>query len=185
MWDKAIGFQTATHGGCLHPQLQQGQRQLRPVFEGVVGVEEEVLGGAVAAGDAQGGAGLTPTAPDPERTMAARRDEFLARLAAEFPAVIAGFGEYSSGLLHCEVGDFRQATERAMDAGRLWEAEGHFRLVAELLALAGPELRNALEISYLEDLALGEFTPARHLAIKERMPKHLRAILIGHHRDWQ
>ena len=91
--------------------------------------------------------------------MAAGRDEFLARLAAEFPDVIAGFGPYSAGLLHCEVGDFREATERAMDAGRLWEAERHFRLVAELLAVAGAELRNALEVSYLEDLALGEFTP--------------------------
>ena len=117
--------------------------------------------------------------------MSAGRDEFLARLAAEFPAVVAGFGESSSGLLHCEVADFMQATERAMDAGRLWEAQGHFRLVAELLAVAGPELRNAIEISYLEDLALGEFTPARYHAVRERMPQHLRAILIGYHRYWQ
>ena len=111
--------------------------------------------------------------------------KFLARLAAEFPDVIAGFGPYSAGLLHCEVGDFREATERAMDAGRLWEAERHFRLVAELLAVAGAELRNALEVSYLEDLALGEFTPRRHWAIRERMPTALRAVLVGHHAHWQ
>jgi hypothetical protein len=106
--------------------------------------------------------------------MGAGREEFLARLAAEFPHVLAGFGAYSPELLHCEVGDFRQATERAMDAGRLWEAERHFRLVEELLGLACPELRNALEVSYLEDLALGECTPARHRAVKERMPHALR-----------
>ena len=117
--------------------------------------------------------------------MGAGREDFLARLAADFPDVIAGFGPYSAGLLHCEVGDFRRATERAMDTGRLWEAEQHFRLVAELLAVAGPELRNALEVSYLEDLALGEFTPARHRAVRERMPRELRQVLIGHHAHWQ
>jgi hypothetical protein len=117
--------------------------------------------------------------------VGAGRDEFLARLAADFPEVVAGFGRYSAGLLHCEVADFRRATEQAMDAGRLWEAEGHFRLVAELLALAGPNLRNALEVSYLEDLARGEFTPARHRAVQERMPQPLRQVLIGHHPRWQ
>jgi hypothetical protein len=104
--------------------------------------------------------------------MSAGRDEFLRRLSADFPEVINGFGRHSVGLLHCEVGDFRQATERAMDAGRGWEAERHFRIVAELLAAAGPELRNALEVSYLEDLALGEFTAARHWAVKERMSRN-------------
>ncbi len=117
--------------------------------------------------------------------MAAGRDEFLARLAAEFPDVIAVFGPCSAGLLHCEVGDFREATERAMDAERLWEAERHFRLVAKLLAVAGAELRNALEVSYLEDLALGEFTPQRHRAIRERMPAALRAVLVGHLAHWR
>jgi hypothetical protein len=117
--------------------------------------------------------------------MRAGREDFLARLAADFPDVVASFGSYSAGLLHCEVGDFRRATERALDTGRLWEAEQHFRLVEELLAVADPELRNALEVSYLEDLALGECTPARHQAVKERMPKALRQILIGHHERWR
>jgi hypothetical protein len=119
------------------------------------------------------------------KKMKAGRDDFLARLAAEFPDVIAGFGPYSAGLLHCEVADFRRATERAMDAGRLWEAERHFRLVEELLAVACPELRNALEVSYLEDLALGECTPARHRAVKERMPRALRQVVIGFHEQWR
>ena len=117
--------------------------------------------------------------------MTIGRDEFLARLSAEFPDVVAEFGRYSSGLLHCEVGDFRQATERAMDEGRLWEAERHFRLVAELLAASDPELRNALEVSYLEDLAFGECTPARRQAVKERMPSALRPVLIGFRKQWR
>jgi hypothetical protein len=113
------------------------------------------------------------------------RKEFLARLCADFPEAAAGIRADEAGLLHCEVAAFRRATEEAMDAARLWEAERHFRLVEELLAVAGPELRNALEVSYLEDLALGECTPARHRAIKERMPQSLRQILIEHHEQWR
>lgn len=72
-----------------------------------------------------------------------------------------------------------------MDSGRLWDTERHFQLVAELLAVAGPELRNALEVSDLEDLALGEFTPPRHRAVEERMPRALRQVLMRHHSHWQ
>jgi hypothetical protein len=87
------------------------------------------------------------------------REEFLARLALDFPDAAAGIAKYDSGLLHCEMAAFRRATEKAMDCGRFWEAERHFRWVEEMLKVAGPELRNALEVSYLEDLALGECTP--------------------------
>jgi hypothetical protein len=113
------------------------------------------------------------------------REDFLARLAASFPAAASGIRPDEAGLLHCEVAAFRRATEVAMDSGRLWEAQGHFHLVEELLAVADPELRNALEVSYLEDLALGECTPLRYQAIKERMSRPLREILIAHHQQWQ
>jgi hypothetical protein len=83
------------------------------------------------------------------------RDDFLARLSADFPNVVGQINQYEAGLLHCEMAAFRRATEQAIDAGRLWEAEKHFRLVEELLPNAGLELLNALEVSYLEDFALG------------------------------
>lgn len=113
------------------------------------------------------------------------REQFLARLRAEFPEAAAQISPSEAGLLHCEVGALLRATEEAMDAGRLWAAERHFRFVERLLREAGPELRNALEVSYLEDLALGEITPARYQAVKERMPRSLREVLIGHRREWQ
>jgi hypothetical protein len=122
---------------------------------------------------------------DAVRVIGVGRVEFLARLVAEFPEAAGGIRNDEAGLLHCEVAAFRRATELAMDSGRLWEAERHFRLVEELLAVADSELSNALEVSYLEDLALGECTPARHRAIQERMPKALRQVLIMHHEQWQ
>ena len=117
--------------------------------------------------------------------MALGREQFLTRLASDFPKVVAQISQYESGLLHCEMGAFRRATEQAIDSGLLWEAEQHFRLVEELLRDADPELRNALEVSYLEDFALGECTPKRYQAVKERMPKLLRAVLVSHHANWK
>ena len=116
--------------------------------------------------------------------MGSGREEFLARLRDEFPDVVAHIRPDESGLLHLEMAAFRRATEEAMDAGRLWESERHFRLVEELLEEANPELCNALEVSYLEDLALGECTQARRLAVHERMPRLLRERLAQHRREW-
>jgi hypothetical protein len=117
--------------------------------------------------------------------MGVGHEEFLTLLAERFPDVIAQIRPDERGLLHLEVSAFGRATVAAMDSGRLWAAEQHFRFVAELLTEAGPELLNALEVSYLEELALGECTPARHRAVKERMPQALRKILIGYHEQWQ
>jgi hypothetical protein len=116
--------------------------------------------------------------------MTRTREEFLAELAAEFPEVVSQIRPDESGLLHCEVAAFLRATESAMDAGLFWTAERHFQFVQRVLLDACPDLQNAIEVSYLEDLAFGELTAARYRAVKERMPKSLRAVLIGHRRDW-
>jgi hypothetical protein len=113
------------------------------------------------------------------------RQGFLAQLAVQFPEALAQITPCESGLLHCEVAAFRRATEEAMDAGHLWIAEQHFRLIERLLPQADPALHNALEVSYLEDLALGECTPGRYRAVKKRMPQSLRQILVRHHPNWQ
>lgn len=113
-------------------------------------------------------------------------DEFRAALAAEFPEVVARFAaSYATGLLHCEVGCFRETTEEAIDGGRHWLAERHFRFVERVMADADHEVQNALELSYLEDLANGEHTPQRHRVVKERMPAGLRRRLIELGEWWE
>jgi hypothetical protein len=111
--------------------------------------------------------------------------EFLDLLATEFPEVAAEVREQGDGLLHLEAAAFRLATERAMDAGQLWAAERHFRFVARVLSEAAPDVENALAISYIEDLALGECTPQRYHAVKERMPAGLRAEMARIHPNWR
>lgn len=113
------------------------------------------------------------------------RQQLLARLTAEFPEVAAQIRDDEAGLLHYEVAAFRRATGEALDSGHLWSAERHFRFVAEMLAEADPQLRNALEISYVEDLALGDFSPERHAAVKSRMPRSSRALVIEYNPRWK
>jgi hypothetical protein len=120
-----------------------------------------------------------------KQTRTINRDLFLARLKDEFPEVLELMNQYDAGLIHCEIAKFRRATEQAIDASQLWITERHFKFVEESLASADAELRNALVVSYLEDFALGDWSAAPYQAVKERMPKHLRTILIQHSKRWQ
>jgi hypothetical protein len=113
------------------------------------------------------------------------QSKFRDLLAAEFPDVATEVRERGDGQLHLEAATIRQATERAMDAGQLWAAERHFRFVERVLRDAAPDVVNALSVSYLEDLALGECTPQRYGAVKERMPAKLRGAMAGIHPNWR
>lgn len=119
------------------------------------------------------------------REMPMTRERFLAELVSQFPGVTAQIRPDEGGILHCEVGAFRRVTEDALDSGQFWVAECHFKFVERVLREADLALRNALEISYLEDLAFGELTEARYRGVKERMPVALRTILIRHRSEWQ
>jgi hypothetical protein len=111
--------------------------------------------------------------------------QFIRMLASEFPEVASGISEYERGLLHPEMGAFRRITEEAIDDGQLWIAEKYFHFLERVLREADPDVRNAIEVSFLEDFALGEFTPARYEAVKRRMPRRLRDMLIAVDEKWR
>ena len=50
------------------------------------------------------------------------------------------------------MGRFAQVTQAAIDAGDLDTAQASFRLVEQLMADPGPELENALNVSFFEML---------------------------------
>jgi hypothetical protein len=104
----------------------------------------------------------------------ARFPEILSR---EFPEVPQAFDKYTKGLLHCEMGMLAALTEEAMDQGRFWQAEKYFNFMETMRAHAVPEVTNAIDVSYIEYLALSEVTDNRHQALR-RMPKVIRAILL-------
>lgn len=111
--------------------------------------------------------------------------EFLDLLATEFPDIADEIRAAGDNLLHLDTATFRRATERAMDAGQFWAAEQHFRFVERVLNKAAPDVENALAVSYIEDLALGDCTPQRYCAVKERMPPRMRTEMASIHPNWQ
>lgn len=111
--------------------------------------------------------------------------EFIRRLGSEFPEVVSQFDRSEKGLLHPEMGAFRRIVEEAIDDGRLWAAEKYFRFVDQVLVEADADVRNAIEVSFLEDFALGGFTRARYEAVKCRMPRNLREALIRSSEQWR
>ena len=113
------------------------------------------------------------------------RQQFLQQLADRFPEVIPQISEYSQGLLHCEIGDFLTVVESAMDRGSLWRVEQYLRFLDDCRQAASPELANAIDVSFLEDFALGEFTVARHRAVRERMPPNLREHVVSINARWR
>jgi len=98
-------------------------------------------------------------------------------LAREFPEVTQAFDEYSKGLLHCEMGIFAGITERAMDDGRFWQVDKYFQFINSIRKRAAPDVENAIDVSFIEYFAFGEFTEKRAQAIR-RMPRILRTILM-------
>ena len=68
----------------------------------------------------------------------------------------------------------------------LWhDLESEHRSLKRVLGDVDEDVRNAVEISFLEDFALGGFTPARHRAVKERMPRPLRKMLEATSEKWR
>ena len=113
------------------------------------------------------------------------RQQFLQQLTERFPEVVGRFGEYSRGLLHCEMGHFRDVVESAMDGGHLWRVEQYLRFLDECREDADPALANAIDVSFLEDFALGQCTEVRRRAIRERMPARLREQILAANERWR
>jgi hypothetical protein len=113
------------------------------------------------------------------------RADFLTHLGERFPEVLARIDKYQAGLLHCEVGAFLSTVEEALDSGREWYVEQALRFVHESLGQADPELLNALEVSFLEGLALGEHTAERRRILRDRAPRSLLERIREVHEFWK
>jgi len=113
------------------------------------------------------------------------RAEFLKVLETEFPDAFSQIDKCESGLLHCEVAAFRRFVEKRMDEGAHWYCEKAFRFVELCLKEAGPNLENAIEVSFIYDLALGEQNEERYEIVKERAPKIIWAKMIRADEFWK
>ncbi len=106
----------------------------------------------------------------------AGNSRFASHLALHFPEAAARINEYDFGVLHLEVGALKLATRDAI-AQRDWDTvASHFAFVSEMLADGGPELRDALRVSYLGNLFYGE-TTLNYAKARSLLPRGLGAAL--------
>jgi len=80
------------------------------------------------------------------------RERFIALLTEQFPEVAEDINNCSRGLLHLEMATFGRATQAAIDARDTETVKRHFRFIDEVLRDAAPDVENAVNISYLENL---------------------------------
>jgi hypothetical protein len=81
--------------------------------------------------------------------------------------------------------DFRPVVERAMDGEDHWRVEQYLNFLETCREAAGPDLANAVDVSFLEDFAIGEYTPTRHQAVRDRMPERLRQRVVAINGRWR
>ena len=89
------------------------------------------------------------------------------------------------GLLHCEVAAFRTWVEEQLILGKEWNCQKAFEFIERCLKISDPELKNALEISFIEDLALWQHEDKYRIIVKKRAPIMLRKKLIAIHEFWE
>ena len=87
------------------------------------------------------------------------RETFLHMLAERFPEVASNISEFASGLLHPEMGEVAQATRIAITSSTWETVEAHFQFIAGIFANGDDFIRNAVYVSYLENVFLGEGSP--------------------------
>jgi hypothetical protein len=106
------------------------------------------------------------------------RERFVALLHEQFPEVAAQIDDASDGLLHLEMATFSRATQAAIDAQDGETVKRHFRFIDEVFRGAAPDVENAVNVSYLENLrfdgrkagptkARGLLPPRLHQALAE------------------
>lgn len=109
-------------------------------------------------------------------SKAAANPRFFDHLAARFPKVAATIDEADFGDLHTEVNALKVATREAIKKQDWPTASAHFDFVDEILESAGPDLHEAIGVSYLVNLFYGETEPDFAKA-RSLMPKRLAAAL--------
>jgi hypothetical protein len=86
--------------------------------------------------------------------MAERIDHsrFIALLTERFPEIAASIDDDFRGLLHLEVATFARATQPAIDDQDKAKVLRHFKFIDEVFRDASPDVENAINVSYLENL---------------------------------
>lgn len=105
-----------------------------------------------------------------------KRIDFMHQITLYLPEVAALIEENHFGTLRLEVGVLKQATRLALQRLDFTRVRRHLSLLANLFEHADDELREAIQVCYLEALFLGE-TSAAHLEARSLLSKPMEEAL--------
>ncbi len=105
------------------------------------------------------------------------RELFLTALAERFPEITARISDVEAGLLHPEMSVVSAATRNAIEAGDWNAVAAHFKFVAEIFAGGNEAVRNAVCVSYLENVLLGE-TAVQFSTARAMLPSVLSKAMV-------
>jgi hypothetical protein len=112
------------------------------------------------------------------------RSDFERLLAERFPAIAAEIDDVEHGLLHLEMAVLARATCRAVEVSDSHQVQAHIRFVDELLSDAGPDLENAVYVSYLQNVFLGSEDP-RYMSARAMLSERLQTALTELEEHWK
>jgi hypothetical protein len=95
---------------------------------------------------------------------------FRGMVLSEFPSLLKDFEEWD-GLLHLQVSEFRQFTQNAIEAHYFGVVSRCLQIATIALREGDDALRNAIYVSYLEDL---DFRSDAAKQAKQLMPGELK-----------
>lgn len=95
---------------------------------------------------------------------------FREMVLSEFPSLLKDFEEWE-GLLHLQVSEFRQFTQNAIEAHSFGVVSSCFQTATTALREGDDALKNAIYVSYLEEL---DFRSDAAKQAKQLMPGELK-----------
>jgi hypothetical protein len=105
-----------------------------------------------------------------------KRADFMRLVTLYLPEVAAHIEESDFGIVHLEMGAMKLSTKDAFARGDFATVRKHLFLIADLLDRADAELYNAIRISYLEAIFLGE-TSAAHIVARGMLSRPMENML--------
>jgi hypothetical protein len=105
-----------------------------------------------------------------------KRADFMKLVTLYLPEVAERIEESDFGIVHLEIGAMKLATKDAFARNDFAAVRKHLFLIADLFDRADAELYDAIRVSYLEALFLGE-TSAAHIVARGMLSKPMEIIL--------
>jgi hypothetical protein len=112
------------------------------------------------------------------------QEDFERLLAERFPEIAADIDDAERDLLHLEMAVFARATCKAIESGDLKQVQEHLQFADELLSDCGPDLENAIYVSYLENVFLRS-DDTRYLSMQAILSERLQNALNELEEHWK